>query len=134
MSDVSKFVVGTYEFELAPLPLKQQMKGWSIVGALILPIFVGGGGLSLEGIQGALAGVDRIGDLFDMFAARAKVNWNGSGMVELPAFSDQVFQRRSDLLLAFLAECVAAEYGSFLDERGRTVLTQVERRFDSLLG
>lgn len=133
MSDPTKFTVGEFAFELAPLKVKQTMRGWSIVGSVLLPMFAGEGTFSLDGIKGALAGMDRIGDLFDMFADAAKVQWQTNGMVSVKTFADNVFARRSDLLVGFLAECILLEYGSFLDESGKSVLSKVGDRYASLL-
>lgn len=132
-SNETTFKVGEYAFELAPLKVKSAMKGWGIVGSVLLPIFAGEGTFSLQGISGALAGIDRIGELFDLFADVAKVQWQANGMVSVKTFADNVFGRRSDLILGFLAECVLAEYGSFLDETGKAVLSTAGSRFASLL-
>ncbi len=129
----TEFTVGEYQFTLAPLKVKEQMRGWAIVGSVLLPIFAGEGTFSIEGLRGALASMDRIGELFDMFADKSKVMWQTNGMVSVKTFADNVFGRRSDLLVGFLAECVIQEYGSFLDENGKAVLSKVVDRYASLL-
>lgn len=136
MSEPSKFVIEGREFVLSPLKLKEQMAGWSIVGSILLPIFASGEGLNVEALNRALQSIDRLYELQQMFAAVCVVDWDGGNgapkKVPLKTFGDNIFARRSDILLRFVAECVLAEYGSFLDDRGRSVLSSLEDHFASL--
>jgi hypothetical protein len=135
MSEATSFVVGNVQFQLEPLKLKQQMKGETIVCGALLPGIVafGGGALTAAAIADVLKGFERLPELFDIFVAKAKVNWAEKGFVPLEPFAEDVFKRRGDLLLGFVAECVSIEYGCFLDERGKSVLSKAAEKFGSLL-
>lgn len=130
MSDVVEIQVGERQFRLKPLKLMPQMKGWAIISQVLIPAFVGleSGAIGPQ----TLAGVERLPELYALYAAEAQVCWDGK-WVPLKTFEDNVFLRRSDLLLAFVAEATHAEYGSFLDERGKTVLAATVNRLRSLL-
>jgi hypothetical protein len=134
MSD--SFMVGDIQFELSPLKLEQQMAGWGILGSVVLPAIgqLASQDMSKDGIASVLAGVERLPELLKMFAGACKVQWQSQGMVPLTPFLDNVFSRRSDLVLGFLAECVTIEYASFLDERGKSVLLKAASRFAFLKG
>jgi hypothetical protein len=131
----NNFSVGDVKFQLEPLKLKQQMKGETIVCGALLPAIVafGGGALTASAIADVLKGFDRLPELFDLFVSKAKVDFNDKGFVALEPFAENVFARRGDLLLGFVAECVALEYGCFLDERGKNVLLKAAEKFGFLL-
>lgn len=131
MSEANEFEISGVKFKLEPLKLKQQQKGLAIVMHAILPAVLGD-----EGKIDATAivqGVERLPELFDIFAAVTKVQWQEQGFVPLAAFADNVFVRRPDLYIAFVAECVACEYAAFLNGSGASVLEQAASRFGSLL-
>lgn len=136
MTEPTTFQVGEYTFRLAPLKLKKAMAGWSILANVILPamISVAADELDAKSLASAIAGIERLPDLFDMFAEVAQVDWQGKGFVPLKAFQENVFERRSDLLLAFLAECVAIEFGPLVSANGRVILIGAANKFTSLLG
>lgn len=135
MSDPTSFEVGEVKFQLEPLKLKQQMKGELIVAGAILPGIAafGSGAFTPAAIVDMLKGLERLPELFDLFVAKAKVSWQDKGFVPLEPFAEDVFQRRGDLLLGFVTECIFAEYGSFLDDRGKAVLLKAAARFGFLL-
>ena len=130
--EAAEFSVGDFQFRVAPLKIVKQMRGLAIVSNVILPAIAGStNGLSPAGIAAALQGLDSLPELFSLFAEGSKVNWQGN-WVSLATFADNVFARRSDLWVGYLAECIHYEYSSFLDERGASVLAQAASRFASL--
>ncbi len=132
MSSTNEFEIDGTKFQIRPLKLKQQQKGLALVTHAILPAIVGGSDGKMDPVTIAQA-VERLPELFDIFAAVAKVDWQGRGYVDLAAFAENVFERRPDLYIAFIAECVATEYSAFLSGSGRTVLEAAANRFASLL-
>lgn len=132
MSEPSTFIVGEFKFKVEPLKLKKQQRGLALVTNVLLPAFAGMAIASTEGIANALRGLDHLPEIYDLFADVSKVEWNGN-FVPLKTFEDNVFCRRADLMVGYVAECVHAEYSSFLDERGKAVLAQAGSLFASLL-
>lgn len=133
--DPFEFTIDEVEFKLEPLKLKDAMRGWGILANVLLPAAFGLDQQGPQAVAGALAGLDRLPELFDMFAPRTKVKFGTiQGHVELTKFADDVFARRSDLLLAYLVECVVSEFGPLQEERGRNVLKATVNRFGSLMG
>ncbi len=138
MSEATDFEVDGVKFKLEPLKLKQQMKGEALVLGAVLPAMYalgrGAENVTAADIGDMLKGFDRLPDLFDIFVGKSKVEWQGKGYVELAGFADNVFERRGDLLVAYVAECVAIEYACFLAERGRNVVSKALEKFASLMG
>lgn len=136
MSEANSFEVGGVQFQLEPLKLKQQQKGLTIVAHAILPALMATGAEKVD-VTEIVRGIERLPELFDIFAAVTKVNWQANDgetrFVPLVAFADNVFSRRADLFVGYVAECLALEYACFLDGSGKSVLTQAEKRFASLL-
>lgn len=132
MSEANEFEVDGVKFKLEPLKLKQQQKGLAIVMHAILPAVLGTDEGKLDAVA-IVKGVERLPELFDIFAAATQVDWQGRGFVPLVNFSDNVFVRRPDLFIAYVAECVAVEYSAFLSGTGRSVLETAASRFSSLL-
>ena len=132
--DPVEFEIDGVKFKVNPLKLRDQMRGWAILANVLLPAAVGFDQKEPESIASALSGLDRLPELFDMFAPRTEVKFGGrDGFLDLKTFEDDVFARRSDLLLAYLVECVVSEFGPLLAERGRNVLMGTGKRFASLL-
>jgi hypothetical protein len=131
MSEANEFEVGSWKFRLEPLKLKQSQKGLAIVLHAILPAALGAGDGKIDPVA-VVEGVDRLPELFDIFAAKATVLWQEQGYMPLAAMADNVFERRPDLFIGFVAECVALEYASFLNGSGATVLEKAASRFSSL--
>jgi hypothetical protein len=70
-------------------------------------------------IQAALLNASQIPKLLRLFVKDARFDRSRDGkMVKLEPFLDEVFGGRVELVVAFLAPCVRAEYGSFLDGDG----------------
>lgn len=132
MSEANEFEIDGVQFKLEPLKLKQQQKGLAIVAHAILPAVLGGEGEKFDPVA-IVGGIERLPELFDIFAAKTKVKWQDVGFVELTSFAENVFERRPDLYIAFVAECVATEYAAFLSGRGKSVLEGAANRFASLL-
>jgi hypothetical protein len=134
MSNIqAEFVVGDFQFRVNPLKIENQMRGLAIVTSVLLPAIADvKDGLTPQGIASAIKGLDSLPELFALFAGVTKVNWQGN-WVALATFKDDVFARRADLWLGYLAECIHVEYSSFLDERGKSVMTQAANLFSSLL-
>ena len=129
----AEFVVGDFKFRVNPLKLEKQMRGLTIVTGVLLPAIADAkDGLTPAGIASALKGLDSLPELFALFAEQTKVEWQGN-WVKLSTFQDDVFARRADLWMGYIAECVHVEYSSFLDERGKSVMTQAANLFSSLL-
>jgi hypothetical protein len=132
MSEADEFAVDGVKFKLEPLKLKQQQKGLAIVMHAILPAVLGSDEGKLDAVA-IVKGVERLPELFDIFAAVTKVEWQDKGFVALSTFSDNIFERRPDLFVGYVAECVALEYAAFLSGSGKSVLEAAASRFSSLL-
>ncbi len=132
MSEASEFEIDGVKFKLEPLKLKQQQKGLAIVVHAILPAIMAGTAEKID-VAAIVQGVERLPELFDIFAAASKVEWQGMGYVKLADFQDNVFTRRPDLFIAYVAECVATEYSAFLSANGQSVLARAAKRFESLM-
>lgn len=128
----NEFQVDGVQFQLEPLKLKQQQKGLAIVMHSILPAILASNDEKIDAAA-IVQGVERLPELFDIFAEATKVEWQEKGYVKLLPFADNVFQRRPDLFVGFVAECVAIEYAVFLNGSGKSVLAQAAKRFESLL-
>jgi len=132
--DPVEFQIEEAQFKVQPLKLKDAMRGWAILANVLLPAAFGLDQQGPAAIAGALSGLERLPELFDMFAPRTQVKFGAvPSFAPLATFAEDVFARRSDLLLAYLVECVVTEFGPLLDARGRSVLQQTGSRFGSLL-
>lgn len=139
MSDgKQEFEVDGVQFRRSPLKVTQSLKGLNILMGAVLPAFAAKAGASSEEdkpvIRDVLMGLERIDDLVDLCAKSCEVKWQGEKWVPLDAFKDNVFQRKTSLLLAWLTECVFIEYGDFLDEDGQRRLSSLGSRLTSLIG
>lgn len=128
----NEFTIAGTSFRQMPLKLKPALKAEAIIAEAILPAAAAGaagGGF----VAGALAGLERLPDLVDLFAGVSKVLWE-SKWVDLAPFADLVFERKNALLLAWLAACIEWQFADFFDGTGLPLLEAVGSRFTSLLG
>ena len=140
MSD--SFEVGDRQFRLNPLKVKQALKAEALITSALFPILSAGKRLSLNvdpgDLRSALAGLDRLDELVDIFAARSQVLWQtgpqAEAWVDLPRFLDLVFERRATVLLAWLLECVTREFADFFDGTGIARLADAANELASRLG
>jgi len=132
MTEANEFEVDGVKFRLEPLKLKQQQKGLAIVAHAILPAILASTNDKIDAVA-IVQGIERLPELFDIFAAKTKVIWDGDKPMALDTMADNVFERRPDLFIGYVAECVAIEYAAFLNGRGKSVLDQAASRFGSLL-
>lgn len=134
------FEIDGTTFEITPLKLKQALKAESLLVEALFPAFASLASIGKFGSidPQALAGLSRISELTDIFAAVCKVDWDkGAGStarVPLAPFLDQVFSRRNAVHLAWLVACVEWQFSDFFDGTGGTLLTHAASRFESLLG
>ncbi len=131
-TEAAEFIVGDFSFKVQALKLKPSQRGLALVAGVLIPAFAGMATLTPAGLQAAIQGLDTLPELYDLFAGVTQVEWQGK-YVSLATFQDNVFSRRMDLMLGYVAECVHAEYSSFLDANGKAVLAQAASRFGFLL-
>jgi hypothetical protein len=134
-----EFEIDGTTFELAPLKLKQALKAQALLVQGLLPAAL----TISQAVRGgyvdpaALAGLERIEELVDLFAGQCKVDWNTgtqTARVPLPRFIDLVFSRRNAAMLAWLATCIDWQFADFFDGSGLPLVQQAASRFVSLLG
>jgi hypothetical protein len=132
-----EFEIDGTTFELTPLKLKQALKAQALLVQVVLPAGAAFAHVA-EGIDpAALAGLERIDELVDLFAGQCKVDWNTgtqTARVPLKSFLDQVFSRRNAAMLAWLATCIDWQFADFFDGSGLPLVKQAASRFVSLLG
>ena len=133
------FEIDGTTFEITPLKLKQALKAESLLVEALFPAFASLASIGKFGSidPQALAGLSRISELTDIFAAVCRVDWDKGGStarVPLAPFLDQVFSRRNAAHLAWLVACVEWQFADFFDGTGGTLLTSVASRFESLMG
>jgi hypothetical protein len=128
-------------FKQQPLKLKTSLRAEAIIAEAVFPVFAAAAGGAPDGqaLRMALAGLERIEELVDIFAASCEVQWSkGPGdpgtFVPLSKFLDLIFERRNALVLAWLAACIEWQFADFFAETGRNLLEQAASRFASLLG
>jgi hypothetical protein len=133
-----EFEIDGTTFELTPLKLKQALKAQALLVQVLLPAAL----TVAHAVKGgyvdpaALAGLDRVDELVDLFAGVCKVNWNTgtqTARVPLKSFLDQVFSRRNAAMLAWLAACIDWQFADFFDGTGLPLVQQAVNRFVSLL-
>lgn len=130
----TEFEIEGLSFKLEPLKVEQALRGLNILMAAILPVASAQAGAKesedKSTIRDMLAGFDRIPELFELFAGSCKVVWDGKPM-PLKAMASNVFERKTSLLLAWLVECIAIEYGDFLEESGQARLMSMASKLTS---
>lgn len=140
MPQVNAFEIGELKFAQRPLKLKAALKAETILAEAVLPAISGFAGLASGGagnpvdLRAALAGLERVGQLTDLFVAACKVDWAGRAEVELGPFVDVVFERRPAVFLSWLLACIEWEFADFFEESGRALLASQASRLVSRLG
>jgi len=120
---MDEFEIDGVKFRQKPLKLKQALKAEAILIQAGLPAIVAGAtmqtGVSIEAISLVVQGLERTGELVDIFAAQCEHDRTGGGTwVALPPFLDSVFERKNALLLAWLIECIAWQFADFFGGNG----------------
>jgi hypothetical protein len=136
MSDETTFEIGDLSFRLRPLKLKQSLKAEAILAEAVLPGILAAATLKSHGVDSAalrmmIGGLDRLGELVDIFAAVCD-SQRGGAWVRLATFLDDVFERKNAALLAWLAACVEWQFSDFFDGTGQQLLTLAVSRFTFL--
>lgn len=140
MSTATEFELEGRRFEVKRLSPDDACLGLEVLGKVLGPA-----ALAVFAIRGAegeeaaepdygaifaalLAHASQISVLLKLFAPRAKFERSNSGaLVDLKPFTDEVFGGRIDLMIAFLAHAVRAEYACFLG--GTNALAQLLEQF-----
>ena len=134
-----EFSTGGQSFRCEALKLRPALMAQAIIVEAIAPSFAAGYGVFKSGtldaatLRAAVAGLERLPELVDTFAAVCKFD-RGGQWVDLPPFLDTVFARRNTLLLAWLSACIEWQFADFFDESGRALLVEAASRYTSLLG
>ena len=119
-----EFELDTVKFRQNALKLKQALKAEAILVQAGLPALFAGyalqeGAPPTEALTQLVVGLERLGELVDIFAARCDHDRTGEGAwVALAPFVDGVFERRNALLLAWLVECITWQFADFFDGSG----------------
>lgn len=120
---MKEFTVGTNNFRVDRLKVKDSLRGLKLVGKVLIPAMAEAhaapAGQVGNAVTRAVEGLDCLPDLLDLFVAKTKYmsderpNWT-----ELSALVENVFGGRPDHVVQYIVECVQGEYGHFLDENG----------------
>jgi hypothetical protein len=119
MAESNKFECGGFSFQVERLPTKRSLKGLRLVGSVVLPA-LGAGAAAKEGsigdaIERAVAGLDCLPDILDLFVPHTKYVGPTDKLVPLEAFVDTVFSGKPKTCMQFIVKCVQLEYADFLD-------------------
>ena len=129
-----EFNIDGVVFRQSALKLKVALKAEAIIASAVLPALAAGWRMSRgedTGTIGAMvAGLERIGELVDMFAGVCTFEQAPGRFVPLGPFLDLTFERKNTLLLAWLVECITWQFADFFDGIG---LSLVAERVSALL-
>lgn len=119
MVEPTQFEIEGRRFEVKRLGPDDACLGLELLGKALGPaaIAVLGGEAPDYGkvLTALLSNASHISTLLKLFTPVAKFDRAGNGtMVDLKPFTGEVFAGRVDLMVAFLAHCVKAEYSCFL--------------------
>lgn len=128
-----EFIVDGTKFRQSPLNLKESLRAESILVGSALPGLLAAqqGVLDSSAVVSILAGLDRIGELVDLFAAHAEADRGGT-YVALQPFLDSTFELRNAALLIWLCECVEYQFADFFVGTGLKLLEAKASNFSFL--
>jgi hypothetical protein len=131
-----EFEVADTKFRLKGLKLREQLAAEAIIVQVLFPVGAAfNGGVNAAGLRTALAGIGApLQTIIDLFAPACEVKWADGGWVELTPFLDNVFDRKTTKLLAWLMYCIQWQFADFFDGSGLPLLTQAASHFKSLVG
>jgi hypothetical protein len=119
MAESNKFECGGFSFEVARLPVKKSLKGLRLVGQVLIPALAAGAaakdGSIGDAIERAVAGLDCLPDILDLFVPHTKYVGPTDKLVPLEAFVDTVFSGKPKTCVQFIVKCVQLEYADFLE-------------------
>lgn len=126
------FEIEGLKFKLLPLPVRAALKAEALTLEAGLPViaalFAAGTGkvLGSSDLLQAIAGLERLEELVEIFVAKCKVDrgQDAPAWVELKPFLDLTFQRKNALLLAWLLECIEWQFADFFAGSGLNLLAE----------
>lgn len=139
-----EFTAGNSEFQIAALPVTESLRVLGLLSEALLPAVasiasvLASTGRSLDAELGEVApkvaaAAVKIPEVYLAFRGHCKVKFNGSWQ-SLETFERETFARSPATVLAWITECLVAEYGDFLTETGRALIVATASRWQSLLG
>lgn len=132
------FTVGGVAFVQSALKLREALAVEAVLVQTLFPagaaFGAGAGRVDVAGFKSALIGLGpALQGLVDTFAAVCTVDWLGK-QVPLANFLDETFDRKNAMLLAWLATCIEWQFADFFDGTGLPLLTEMGKRYMSLIG
>jgi hypothetical protein len=135
----SEFEIEGVTFRVARLGVDESFAGLELVAQIAGPAFESFSAGGTAAIVSALAGgLGKIPKLLRVFEASAQVEFLAAAtgrkapFVPLNAVRDEVFGGKPELVILFVANCVANEYGNFLGEGLPKVTASFATLFPSL--
>lgn len=123
MTATTAFMLDGKAFELRPLPLDESCRGLELLATVLGPAF--GSASDAQAIALALTKAGELPKLVGLFAKHTRFDRQNDGvMTALAPFVGDVFERRLDLALLFVAHAVKAEYAAFLDTANQAALAE----------
>jgi hypothetical protein len=132
-----RFEVDSCTFYLRPLKIEDALSLYPTCAETILPTLFSaaeGDPASIAGIVKGLKDANRVFGVFAKYARAEVPGLAGGNAVAVDGMREQIFGRNPARLLAFLMECILAEFGPLVDANGRTVLEALGLRFASVMG